>query len=235
MTLALACLGLAWFVRLHKPPRGSVAAPTRVGRKWSLRSMARPLALLLGFSSAVVVHPVAGLMIGGVGWWLLPALMPALQTGVEAETAAAMKRQVPLVADLLASCLAAGATLGTALTVVGQAVDEPAGPILSAAAMADRLGAGPAEVVALLTTGDDDFDAIGAAVIRSSESGAPLAEVLTTTADRARQRWQSDAQVRARSVAVRSVLPLAVCFLPAFLLLGVVPIVAGYFSDFLSS
>jgi len=33
--------------------------------------------------------------------------------------------------------------------------------------------------------------------------------------------------VRARRVGVRSVLPLMTCFLPSFLLLGVVPIIGG--------
>lgn len=236
VTLALAWLGLAWVSRLPKPQKFAVVKSARSGRKWSLRALARPLAVVLGCSAAITMHPVAGLLVGALGWWLLPALMPALQTGAEAESAAALRRQAPLVADLLASCLAAGATLGTALAVVGAAVEAPAGPILSSAAMADRLGADSAEVVSLLQVrGDDDFNAIGAAVTRSRETGAPLAEVLSTTAARTRQRWLSDAQVRARSVAVRSVLPLAVCYLPAFLLLGVVPIVAGYFSGVFSA
>ena len=36
----------------------------------------------------------------------------------------------------------------------------------------------------------------------------------------------------ARKVGVRSVVPLMACFLPAFILVGVVPIVAGLLRDF---
>jgi hypothetical protein len=44
----------------------------------------------------------------------------------------------------------------------------------------------------------------------------------------AQSRARTDAL--ARSVEVRAAAPLGACFLPAFLLLGVVPMVAGVFS-----
>ena len=43
----------------------------------------------------------------------------------------------------------------------------------------------------------------------------------------ARERRQAALQVVARSVGVRSVLPLMTCFIPAFLLLAAVPTVAS--------
>jgi len=59
---------------------------------------------------------------------------------------------------------------------------------------------------------------------RSAHSGLGLAASLRQHAADARRDAQADALVRARSAGVRSVVPLMVCFLPAFLLLGVVPI-----------
>ncbi len=38
-------------------------------------------------------------------------------------------------------------------------------------------------------------------------------------------------EARARAAGVRSVAPLALCFLPAYLLVGVVPVVAGFAGD----
>ena len=50
--------------------------------------------------------------------------------------------------------------------------------------------------------------------------------VRCTLASQARSRTDA----RARSVEVRAAAPLGVCFLPAFVLIGVVPMVVGVFS-----
>jgi pilus assembly protein TadC len=64
-------------------------------------------------------------------------------------------------------------------------------------------------------------------VARASRTGAPMAEsVRLLAADEAeRARW--DALERARRAGVQAVGPLAACFLPAFVLLGVVPMIVG--------
>jgi hypothetical protein len=41
-------------------------------------------------------------------------------------------------------------------------------------------------------------------------------------------------EVAARSAGVRSVAPLAACYLPAFILLGIVPVVASMATDMFS-
>ena len=43
----------------------------------------------------------------------------------------------------------------------------------------------------------------------------------------AREVRRSELQVLARAVGVRSVLPLMMCFIPSFLLLGIVPAVVS--------
>ena len=54
-----------------------------------------------------------------------------------------------------------------------------------------------------------------------------MVEALSRHAAAAREARRTVLVVRARSVGVRSVLPLMTCFIPAFLLLGVVPTVAS--------
>jgi len=68
-------------------------------------------------------------------------------------------------------------------------------------------------------------------VSAAAESGAPLSDVLAGLAEDARARALLAARLRARAVGVRAVLPLGLCFLPAFVLLGVVPLVAGMVSQ----
>ena len=94
-------------------------------------------------------------------------------------------------------------------------------------------------VVALVELGSSDANAwrtlhdhpqFGPAaddLARSVDSGILVVEALRQHAIRARQTRQAALQVRARAVGVQTVLPLMVCFIPSFLLLGVVPSVVS--------
>ncbi|MFD0891079.1 type II secretion system F family protein, partial [Streptosporangium algeriense] len=64
-------------------------------------------------------------------------------------------------------------------------------------------------------------------------SGAPVADILTRLADDARQEARSAASAAALRVGVQAVAPLGLCFLPAFVCLGIVPVVAGLAGDVL--
>ena len=66
------------------------------------------------------------------------------------------------------------------------------------------------------------------AVVRAYESGAPVADALCHVAMDLRRNVRSAAETEARKAGVRAVIPLGVCFLPAFVLVGVVPVVAGF-------
>ena len=65
---------------------------------------------------------------------------------------------------------------------------------------------------------------VGRDLARSVRSGLGLAELLRRHALDARADQASRAVARARAAGVRSVVPLMLCFLPAFMLLGVVPL-----------
>jgi tight adherence protein B len=58
-------------------------------------------------------------------------------------------------------------------------------------------------------------------------AGAPAAELLRSAARRERRAARARARSDAAELGVRLMLPLALCVLPAFLLLGVMPIVLG--------
>jgi pilus assembly protein TadC len=132
----------------------------------------------------------------------------------------------PQALDLLAACVAAGMPVRLAGRVVVEAFDGP---------VADDLG----RVLALVELGVSETDAwrtlashpqLGSAasdLSRSVESGTLLVEALARHAAAAREARRTALVVRARSVGVRSVLPLMTCFIPAFLLLGVVPTVVS--------
>lgn len=67
-----------------------------------------------------------------------------------------------------------------------------------------------------------------AAALEAAERwGAPPAEALAARAEAFRTRARLQAEAAAGQAAVRLAFPLVLCFLPAFVLLTVVPTVAG--------
>ena len=67
-------------------------------------------------------------------------------------------------------------------------------------------------------------------MVRSAETGTALAESLDRLSADARRDRALALQSRARSVGVQAAGPLGLCFLPAFMLVGVVPTVIGGFA-----
>lgn len=239
-TLAVLSCGCA--AGLLRPPRSEWPAVGRARRKQkrvrmrrmspSAVGMARPAAVLAGGAVAAASHPVAGLLVGSLAWWLLPPVAGRLETKGEAALREELTAQLPLAAGLLSSCLAAGAPLVVALTATAEALAEPARSVLRRGAQTVALGGGPAELAtALAQPGEPGWQSLAAAVVRSSRTGAPLAGLLHEAAEQAQRSWAADASVKARSAAVRTVLPLALCYLPAFLLLGIAPLIAGLLGD----
>lgn len=134
--------------------------------------------------------------------------------------------QLPLCADLMSACLAAGASPGQAAGAVGRCLGGPLGAALIRAQAELRLGADPVECW-------QRFGAVPAAremgrcLARASTTGtAPVAEMSRLAAD-LRAAHGRTALAGARKAAVLATAPLGLCFLPAFLLVGVVPVVIG--------
>ncbi len=62
---------------------------------------------------------------------------------------------------------------------------------------------------------------------RAQETGVPAVEPIARLAARLRADAGRAAGIRARRVGVQATAPLGLCFLPAFLAVGVVPVVIG--------
>lgn len=70
-----------------------------------------------------------------------------------------------------------------------------------------------------------------AALALSRSAGVPAVELLRSTAALARHRSRIDGRLRAAQLSSRLLLPLGVCTLPAFLLLGVAPMLLSVMSS----
>lgn len=186
-----------------------------------------------------------GLFIGGAG-----GAVAGVMTGIgvlvfgsrrvsesEARVRQRLIAAAPPPVDLFAAALAAGLLPVDAATVVATAFsgdgrehapDEAAEPVreiaarFAAAAGALREGAGPETAWSLLSV-DGATAPVAAAALRASRTGAPASETVAKAAKDTRNAAEQAAQAQLRAVAVRATAPLALCFLPAFVLVGVVP------------
>jgi pilus assembly protein TadC len=139
---------------------------------------------------------------------------------------------LPLCADLLASALKAGAPVDQAAFAVAAALRGPLGERLERTARSLRLGGEPAEAWGYLSDVTGGARLVSAAV-RSSASGGALAGALTRLADDLRADRSVAVEAAARRAGVLIVLPLGLCFLPAFVLAGLVPVLVAVLGDVL--
>ncbi|WP_235959423.1 type II secretion system F family protein [Actinomadura macrotermitis] len=140
---------------------------------------------------------------------------------------------LPVGVDLLAACLRGGTPWSEAVEAVAEAVGGPLGEDLHGVAVRIRLGVDPA--VAWLALADEPMLApLARTAVRATRSGAALAPTLARLARDQRRTAGAAAAARARAAGIRALVPLGLCFLPAFVLLGVVPAIAGMASTFLT-
>ncbi|MFF8018904.1 type II secretion system F family protein [Streptomyces sp. NPDC007929] len=135
-------------------------------------------------------------------------------------------RQLPLAADLLAACIAAGAGPVIAAQAVGEALGGPVGDALAGGAAEVRLGGEPG--VAWRRLGAvPGAGGLARLLERADVSGMPAAVPVARLAAEARADWGRAATARARRAGVMVSAPVGLCFLPAFIAVGVLPVVIG--------
>jgi len=150
-------------------------------------------------------------------WWMRHlvsrALTPPTATGV--------------VLHAVRAALAAGADIPSALAAVGNAM----APEAAFAAESARLR-GVALALARGTPWGEAWDAAGLPELERAlwlawQRGSQAAPMLLATAAGADLRRRRAAQVAAGELSVRLTLPLALCLLPAFVVLGIVPLLVS--------
>jgi len=200
--------------------------------------------LLPARAAQVATTLVVLLLLTGHGGFAVPLGVAAValilpsrrRTAAAARRDARTARDLPRVADLMATCLLAGVAPADAIVLVCDVVGGPVADDLIPVAAAIRMGVDPQAAWAGLATEGGAGEAVrrvARAFGRAAATGAPLAETLAMVADDERERLRWDSQAAARRAGVLAVGPLAACFLPAFLLLGVVPVVVGVATEVL--
>ncbi|MFE9217096.1 type II secretion system F family protein [Streptomyces lavendulae] len=143
------------------------------------------------------------------------------------------ERQLPFAADLLAACLAAGAGPVEAAEVVGESLGGPVGERLALAGAELRLGGEPGTAWGRLAR-IPGARGLAECLERAARTGAPAAEPVSRLAAGLRADRSRRAVAAAQRAAVLVTAPVGLCFLPAFLAIGVAPVVIGMASGLLS-
>jgi tight adherence protein C len=165
-------------------------------------------------------------VLAAVGWSIM---VRGARRRAVARQLAARREAAPAVLDLLGAALLAGLNPHRAVLRVAERAPDVLHEDLSMAASILRLGGTPAAALqgAADRSGLDEFRAAAAALEAAERWGAPPAEALAARAEALRTRARLNAEAQAGRAAVRLAFPLVLCFLPAFVLLTVVPTVAG--------
>jgi pilus assembly protein TadC len=132
------------------------------------------------------------------------------------------------VLDGLALCLSAGLAIPESLKFVGESRHTRAHEQLLEAFRIYELGQDLPTALVQLELRDSQWSLMSRILSAAHVSGAPVVASLDALLEYLREETQSEISTRIRALAVKCVLPLGLCFLPAFLLLTVVPLVVQF-------
>ncbi|WP_441346814.1 type II secretion system F family protein [Rhodococcus sp. W8901] len=128
--------------------------------------------------------------------------------------------------DLLAACLKAGLPVSTAAAATARSAPSPLADSLRRTADLLALGADPATAWDVVAA-EPATEALARMARRSARSGAALSAAIGELAAQQRGDAEDAAVAAAERAGVLISGPLGLCFLPAFICLGIVPVVIG--------
>ncbi len=234
--LAVLSAGLAAWWWCPPDPVGRLAPRPA----WRLPAWAQPLPEALGSRQRWWVAAGLAVAVVAYGWdktWAVVLVAPLVAVAAwvllgRLEPAGTRDRRlwlaeaVPEALDLIQACVRAGQPLRQAVATVTQIVPAPVAARLKDVTQALAVGLSDDQAWRLVKD-DPVWGAVARDLARCAAWGTPVHEVLASHAADLRRQAKAGRLSRAKSAGVRAVLPLGVCYLPAFMLLGVVPILAG--------
>ena len=170
---------------------------------------------------------VAGPTTGAVAAVVLgPGVGLAVRAAARRPVAVRLDRSVALPLDLAAAVLRSGRPLADALTLAAPAAATSSAELLLRVAGLARLGASAQDAWSLVPA-SHPLRPLAMSAVRSATSGIRLADAFERHAAEIRAEATAAATARAQRAGISAMAPLAACFLPSFVCLGVVPIVVG--------
>jgi Flp pilus assembly protein TadB len=228
-SIAALALAAAALVPAGRPGPGRLHAvtarpspltpPTAVRPIWMLIGAAATGALLWAASGRAVVALATAAGAAGVGSLAMRRMDRARRRGDDPVDLAAAWEQ-------LAACLEVGLPVAVAVAAAAEPLEGDAGVELRRVAGLLELGADPAAAWHAARA-SPPLAAFARAAGRSGGTGAALAHTARAEGTRLRSALTDAAEARAQRAAVLITAPLGLCFLPAFIVLGIAPVVVG--------
>ncbi|WP_010205657.1 type II secretion system F family protein [Salinibacterium sp. PAMC 21357] len=196
---------LRMLVHVQREVATALAAPVATARMvLALPAVGLVFGALLGFDTLGV------LVLTPIGWGCLVIggglIVSAVRWNARLVRSATPTRAAPgLECELMAIAVSGGGSIVKAQTVVSSALE--------------RFG---------LPSDGDHLDEV---LQLSHEAGVPAAELLRAEADELRRAADADARAGAAALSVKLMLPLGLCVLPAFMVLGVLPLMVAVISS----
>jgi hypothetical protein len=223
----LAAVGVGWLiappVRLQRPlgrPKSGAD-----DRGWLKRGRLLWAGLAAVGGATFISGPAsipAGLIAGLLTWRVLGrAEPPALRRRREQ-----VERDLPGLVHVLATALESGCPVAEAVRLVCDVLPGAAADALTGVPARLSLGMDPGDAWRPVL-GDPVLAPLGRAMVRAHRSGASVTGEVARLADELGQRARLRVEERARIVGVKAAVPLGVCLLPSFVLIGIVPLVVG--------
>lgn len=229
MLTVAACLlagvaGALWWRPARPLPSVAATAPDRPRGSGLVSRLAWSVAAGLGAWTVLGgrLGVPAGLVCAAGSWVVLARTEPSAVRRRREDA----RRQLPHLVGLLVGPLRAGAATEEALALVCAALPGPAADRFEDVRRRLRWGTDPAVVWDDLGS-DPELGLLGRTLARAHGSGASVGEAIEALSAELGHAGRADVEDRARQVGVRAAVPLGLCLLPAFLLLGIVPLVAG--------
>ena len=177
--------------------------------------------------------PLAGFVFFGfVGLLIALATLGFVRTWIgRLERTSDRQREAAIVADLpvalalIATVVKSGRSTESAFVLVSQHLGDPLASALQQIAAKLERAPEPAQVWRSLES--SFLGKVARTFDRSAESGSGVVATVTLAATDVRKARAETKRLAASRVAVKTAAPLGLCFMPAFLLVGIVPMVLG--------
>lgn len=212
--------------RARVPPRLAPAPPAAADDRGWMHRWRWLWSLLAGVAGATFVSGAGGLAAGVVVAFATWSWIGRSEPATLRRRREAAERDLPAVVHLLATALESGCDVTEGLRLVADALPGSATRILETVRARLALGV-PADGAWRPALERPELAPLGRAMVRAHRSGAPVTDEVARLADELDRRTRARVEDRARAVGVKAAVPLGVCLLPSFLLIGVVPLVAG--------
>lgn len=169
-----------------------------------------------------------GLLVAGASLRLVRAWIGRLEGAADQKRHAAIVADLPIALALIATVVKAGRSTESAFGLVAHHLNDPLGAELRQVSNDLDRAFDPGSVWRNLES--SHLGKMARTFARSAESGSGVVAAVLTAAVDVRQDRSETKRLAASRVAVKTSAPLGACFMPAFLLTGIVPMVLGIFA-----